>query len=159
MKVVITSVSNDDETLGTLQVLDDSGKQVYICKTLELPNKNNAPDISCIPRNKEYQCTKVGATEKIPYPHITVGNVPNRKGICIHIGNYAGSKNPSTGKSDILGCILVGKSHQDINKDGIEDITTSTQTFKELMEALPISFKLQIGPCSISKSLLTNVLR
>ena len=144
MKVKIISVGSDTQTIGNLTVSNDDGKVIFSCKTLELPYIHNAPDISCIPRNKTYPCTKVGATEKIPYQHISVGNVPNRQGICIHIGNYAGSKNPTTGHSDILGCILVGASYADLNKDGIPDITSSTKTFQQLMAVLPVSFELEV---------------
>ena len=44
---------------------------------------------------------------------------PGRSGVCIHKGNYF---------TQILGCIIVGDSHTDINKDGYKDVTNSGKT-------------------------------
>jgi hypothetical protein len=81
----------ENETIGVLQLF---GK--VLCYTLELPDKNNAKRISCIPKGK-YKCLRVISP--------TFGNcwqvqkVPNRSEILIHTGNT---------HKDILGCILLG---------------------------------------------------
>lgn len=119
-KVVITrEASSAKETLGTL--VATYGDKKFTCKTLELPDLGNKVNISSIPKG-QYVCTK--ALYKNRYYAYYVKNVPGRTGIFIHIGNYF---------SDIKGCILVGKSHIDINRDGVKDVNYSTDTLKALM--------------------------
>jgi hypothetical protein len=139
MKIEITRETDQTiETKGKLIVLNDAGANVFQCVTLELPYKNNASQISCIPAGS-YICKKVSASH-IPYKHISVTNVPNRDGICIHCGNYAAltileiqeGKHP-----DILGCVLTGNGFADINHDGILDIFGSHDAFTKLMKVLP----------------------
>lgn len=132
MDIKIIRKPNKNETPGQMIVGD------FLCCTLELPDLNNLPQKSCIPANT-YEWVKVGATHNIPYTHISVLNVHQRSGICIHVGNYASLK-----KSDVLGCILVGSSFADINKDGIQDIVGSKDAFTKLMEILPDSGNLII---------------
>lgn len=128
------------QTLGEFTLINDSGVEVFRCKTLELPNLNNQRRISCIPEG-------VYRVEKITSPSqsvcFSIKNVPNRDNVLIHKGNYAGSKNPKTGHPDILGCILVGSAHTDINADGIKDIVNSTNTVNSLL-SLVNSFELTI---------------
>ncbi len=121
------------QTLGTLQFEYDPGK-FFNCFTLELPWLNNINRKSCIPLG-EYECEKVGPTEAIPYDHILIKDVKGRSGICIHIANYY---------TQILGCIVVGDSHTDMNHDGEADVTNSRTTFRKFMNLLPNEFKLII---------------
>jgi hypothetical protein len=131
MKIEITRETDQTiETKGKLIVLNDAGANVFSCFTLELPDKNNASQISCIPAGS-YICKKVPASH-IPYEHISVTNVPNRAGIAIHIGNYAAGK-----KVDFEGCIGVGNGFADVNHDGILDIFGSHDAFTKLMKVLP----------------------
>src|ERR1035437_7402835 len=102
MKIEITRQPDQSiETKGKGVVLNEAGAVVFSFDTLELANKNNAAEVSCIPLGV-YTCIKVGATH-IPYPHISVLNVPNRAGIALHIGNYAAGT-----KIDFRGCIGIG---------------------------------------------------
>lgn len=133
-----SAIERNIETQGKLTVLNGQDAFLFNCYTLELADKDNAPGISNIPCGV-YLCEKVPATSKIPYQHISILNVANRTGICIHIGNYAAGVHP-----DVLGCILVGSGYADINKDGYTDIINSTGTFHKLMEILPDNFKLII---------------
>lgn len=129
--------NNEVETLSDMLVIENE-QTLFTCCSLELPWKDNANDISCIPAGI-YDCQKVGATAHIPYEHISVLNVPNRAGICIHYGNYAAGK-----KVDVEGCIIVGKTHADINNDGNLDVTDSRITLDHLLILLPKEFKLEI---------------
>lgn len=126
-KIIVTrEEDNGVETLGDLSV--DTGTQsVFNCETLELPNKNNARQISCIPAAK-YNWAKVPASTAIPYPHIAILDVPDRDGVCIHAANY---------HTQLRGCIAVGKNEIDINGDGQKDVTESKKTFEKLMAILP----------------------
>lgn len=109
--------SNNECAFGAL-FLDEK----EICKTLELPWRDNQKGISCIPAG-EYKLS--------PYPSSRFGevyivnDVPNRTGILIHTGNTA---------SDIEGCILVGDSYGKLN--GKRAVLNSRQTFKVLKELL-----------------------
>lgn len=78
---------------GTVGVISYNKNEIY---TLELPWKNNASNISCIPSgNYTSRLYKHPVKGRV----FTVDNVPQRYGILIHIGNYL---------SQTHGCILVG---------------------------------------------------
>lgn len=113
------------QTLGNLSV---DGKE--ICKTLELPWLENKRRVSCIPEG-EYTVVKRNSPKYKNHFHIL--EVPNRDWILIHHGNFY---------TDILGCILVGENHVDINRDGLLDVTNSVATMKKLNTIFPDKFKL-----------------
>lgn len=119
-KIKITRTYTDDATYG--QGVATTKKGVFYFKTLELPNKNNQRNISCIPEGVyawvKHKSPKFGTC-------IWVKNVPNRSEILIHQGNYT---------SQIRGCILPGEKHIDINGDKIKDVTNSKNTIKQLLE-------------------------
>ena len=125
---LIRSHWNDKQVEGRLFIGAD------FVLTLELPWKENKRRVSCIPAGRY---TVVRRTSPKYGEHFHITNVPNRDLILIHAGNYAGSKNPKTKMSDILGCILVGTSMYDINADGIVDITNSKKAMKKLLKLLP----------------------
>lgn len=119
---------NGTETLGEL-----SGNG-FFCKTLERPYKNNASMISAIPKGL-YDVLWTFSPQLLRYT-FEVQKVPGRSGIRIHKGNYF---------FNVEGCILLGDSYGDLNKDGQLDILNSTVTIKKLedfMQKQP--FKLQI---------------
>lgn len=121
---LIRTFGNDKESLGVLNT--DQG---FTCKTLELPDKGNAKQISCIPPGK-YICTytksplfsKNAGHDVYTY---AVTNVPNRAGIRIHSANY---------HKQLLGCVALGSAHKDLNSDGELDVIHSGKTM-ELFEA------------------------
>lgn len=117
-KLTLKRINSSNEcVLGVLE-LDDK----EICKTLELPWRDNQKGISCIP---------VGEYKLSPYPSSKFGevyivnDVPNRTGILIHTGNTV---------LDIEGCILVGDSYGKLN--GKSAVLNSRQAFKILKELL-----------------------
>ena len=130
------------QTKGTLELFDeDTGELEFTCKTLELPWLDNSTGISCIP---EGFYDVVPRTSQKYKDHLHITGVDARSLILIHWGNYAGSNNPKTGKPDIRGCVMVGKSFVDIDGDGIQDVTSSKNTFKALMEVAPDGFVLEV---------------
>lgn len=134
MKVIISRTYNLTETLGTLFVMDGE-KELFKCKTIELPFLGNKKNVSCIPEGK-YDCTRIISPTK---GHcFSVQNVPDRDSILIHAGNYVKGD-----KIDSKGCILVGSGFCDINKDGFIDIINSTLTLNKLLSLLT-EFKLLI---------------
>lgn len=131
-----------EQTEGELQIFDDDTLELeFVCKTLELPWKDNASQISCIPEG-HYEVIPRSSPKYGNHLHVT--NVKDRSLVLIHWGNYAGSMNPRTGRSDIRGCILVGEKFIDLDGDGIVDITSSKNTFSELMKVAPNGFILEI---------------
>jgi hypothetical protein len=132
-----------DQTIQTKGLLDvvQNGKIIFTCLTLELPWKDNQRNISCYPLG-EYNCSKhISPTFG---ESILVHNVPGRTEILIHPANYAGSKNPNTGRSDLKGCTAVGEKFVDINGDGIPDITGSKKMMTKLLKLLPDVFTLRV---------------
>ncbi len=124
--VVITRIGQDDCTVGILNY------EGFRCFTLELPDKDNQQNISCIPPGK-YHCKQIVSPSLGNC--IDVMGVPGRTYIRIHSGNFT---------RQILGCVLVGDSLKDIDKDGIIDVTNSGATLKRLMKMLPRKFGLLI---------------
>jgi hypothetical protein len=114
-----------EQTLGKLFAVTD--KDIFRCRTLELPWLDNEPWISCIPEGV-YNVSVLQESPKFNYPHLLIHNVPRRTDIKIHRGNF---------KRDITGCILVGKNFIDIDSDGLVDVTHSTDTLSKMMFMIP----------------------
>ncbi len=90
---VIRDVSLDDATLGSLIVGD------LWLRTLELPWKDNLPNISCIPAG-EYRCDYLEKSASGKYKRCWhVREVPGRTGCLFHSGNIP---------SHTRGCLLLG---------------------------------------------------
>lgn len=117
---------NDDCTVGRLNL------GLFNCLSLELPWKDNAINISCIPSGNYpaslYESPSKGLV-------ILLEDVPNRTYIEIHAGNYT---------SDIEGCILVGDSIKYLDQDSILDVTNSAVTLRKLLSRLPKKFTVSI---------------
>ena len=128
MRITLKRITDDGvQTLGHLHL--GNGK-VY--QTLELAWKNNAKQISCIPKGI-YKVKK--RTSKKYGEHFHILNVPNRDMILLHQANF---------HSQLRGCIAPGKGLSDLNKDSRLDVTSSKQAMKELLSYLPNSFELEI---------------
>ena len=89
---------NDKCILGTL-IFDG-----FTCVTLELPDKENQRDISCILEG-DYICKKI-VSPKFGLV-FQILNVSCRSNVLFHVGNYP---------NDTHGCILVGLSWGGNNK-------------------------------------------
>ena len=103
---------NETKTLGDLTLYE--GNRILLrVKTLELPWKDNQRRVSCIPAlnyvAKQHTSPKFGWC-------LWLQGVPERSEILVHSGNYT---------SQILGCILPGIIHDDLNNDGIMDVKHS----------------------------------
>lgn len=114
--LTIKRIELHDATVGVL--IHSSG---FRCYTLELPNKDNASNISCIPKGSYRAFKRVSAKNGNV---IELEAVPKRSNIQIHAGNYT---------RNVQGCILVGDSIKDIDGDGIPDVTNSGNTLKKLL--------------------------
>ena len=105
----------------------------FQCLSLELPWLDNKTNVSCIPPGV-YECEKRFSEKNGEVFQLV--KVIGRTYIQGHIGNFT---------RDIAGCIIFGDSIKDIDRDGILDVTNSTQTFRALMNLLPNKFILEIG--------------
>ena len=124
--MLIQRIYQEDCTIGLLTV------DGFRCFTLELPDLSNQKNISCIPAgdyvvNKDYS-EKLGAC-------FTIQDVEGRTYIRIHTGNYT---------RQIQGCILVGDSLTDMDRDGVIDVSNSKKTLDKLFKSLPDVFDLTI---------------
>lgn len=92
--------SDDEGTLGALAIAGD-----VFCLTNELPWRDNAPQVSCIPLGTYVvRWSESPRLRKFTYEIL---GVPDRSGIRIHEGNFAGDKARGF-DSHSLGCPLAG---------------------------------------------------
>ena len=114
---------NDEGTFGRLSML---GKSFF---SLELPDRGNAPGISCIPEGV-YTVRWTLSPRLKRYTYEIMG-VPGRAGIRIHSGNFAGAKPMFLTHS--LGCPLLGyKIGRMHNQKAILDSRRAVADFERL---------------------------
>ena len=118
------------ETLGSIYNAEGD----IICKTMELPWKNNERNVSCIPEGT-YLVIKQPPKDSRPYAYFRLPEVPGRSGILIHRITYV---------KDLRGCIGVGSRFHDFNKDGIPDMAESGVKLQWMIDNLPEKFYLEI---------------
>jgi len=111
----------------------------FMCKTLELPWRENRQSISCIPSG-EYnvvirQSPKYGSV-------YWVTKVPNRSYILIHAGNWAGDTKKGF-NSHTNGCILMGSKFGFLNNQrAVLNSRIIVRKFRNTMVDKP--FKLHV---------------
>lgn len=127
-RYTIERVYLPDETLGSWY-MDDQ----LLCKTLELPWRQNKRGVSCIPESI-YLVIKQPPKETRPYPYFRLPNVPGRSGILIHRG-----LNPTHSK----GCILVGSRFINVHTRH-PTLEESGKKLQWLIDNLPDKFEIQI---------------
>jgi hypothetical protein len=133
-KIIITRTDySDKQTLGVGMIVDN-GRPIFEFKTLELPWKNNQSKVSCIPSGKYTAFKRISGTPGRGQV-FQLEDVPNRIAIQIHSGNYY---------TDILGCILVGTQHTDINNDGYADVINSKKVLNSILDLLSENVQVEI---------------
>jgi hypothetical protein len=118
------------QTLGALVAPD--GREIFVCKTLELPWKNNEQQVSSIgvgsflcKYTKSTRLSMLARTDVYTYELV---DVPGRTGIRIHSANYF---------FQLKGCIALGAAHKDINLDTHLDVVhsgTTVSNFNAIMK-------------------------
>jgi len=140
------------ETLGSWY----SSSMELICKTMELPWRNNHRDdpntkeneASCI-ANGIYIVEKMPPKEDRPYGYFRFRAIAGR-GVHPTIKDKLGKLMSTilvhriTYVKDLLGCIGVGSRFHDFNKDGVPDIADSSKKLQWMYENLPDVFELEI---------------
>lgn len=126
--ILIREKKTDEGTFGYF-TLDG-----FFWHSLELPDRNNQPNISCIPSG-EYIC-KIRYSPSFKKELYCLQNVKNRSYILIHGANFAGDTSKGY-QSHLNGCIALGKSKGVANnKYGKKQscIFSSQQAIKEFMQ-------------------------
>lgn len=131
--------TGDQGTRGLLAAYDNGAE--FTCHTLELPWRDNAPSISCIPPG-EYDCVFnwSNGLKRLCY---LLQDVPDRAGVRIHSGNFGGDKAKGF-KTHIQGCILLGKdTGRMAGQVAVLQSVIAVREFEEFMRKEP--FTLVIG--------------
>jgi len=103
---------------GTFGVLRLDGR--VFCVTLELPDRENETNISCIPAGS-YRCRKVDSPTF--GPPFEVADVPGRSHILFHAGNVV---------DDTKGCVLLGRYFGSLGTS--RGVLQSKPTFKDFLD-------------------------
>lgn len=111
----------DQNAHGTYGILaDDDNKEV--CHTLELPWRDNARGVSCIPAGT-YTCQR-RHSEHFQCEVFEITGVPGRSDVLLHPANFT---------SELRGCVALGTSFADLNGDGVKDLAASRVAFTAFM--------------------------
>lgn len=106
---------NDRSITGELRV-----NGVKIGYTLELPDRDNQKNVSCIPAGEYDAFIRSADTSRWNYDVIELRGVPDRSYIQFHRGNFP---------NDTRGCILPGVTR------GVDRVGSSRQAMERLMES------------------------
>jgi len=117
------SPPNGVGTFGTLVLFDEENKEIFRCRTIELPWRLNEPEISAIPAGTYF--AKLGDF-KGKYPNYEIQNVNGRTHIEIHRGNTV---------KDFLGCVGLGRFYRIDEENNRHWVTSSKKTMTEFTEA------------------------
>ena len=139
MTLLLNRFKSTDQ--GTQGVLIGPG---FMFCTLELPWRDNAPNLSCIPPG-DYQTELIKARRSIAGRQwlYFVKNVQGRSGILIHAGNFAGD--PQKGlKRNSWGCPLLGLSHGVIDgQAAVLNSRLAVAKFHEHMQGKPVTLSIR----------------
>jgi hypothetical protein len=103
---------------------------LFKCMGLELPDLDNQMNISCIPKGI-YSAEKHFSVRNGDC--ISILNVKGRTSIQIHSANWL---------HQIKGCVAIGESLKNSSKGMM--VTSSRNTMKILLDALPSKFEIEI---------------
>lgn len=115
---------NGKQSNGILLLMDQNCEIQFTCLTLELPWKENKRKESCINPGtyiaKKHNSPKFGTC-------LWLQDVKNRSEILVHPAIYF---------HQLLGCIAVGKTRQNIDGDDQIDISHSKDTMSQLLSLI-----------------------
>jgi hypothetical protein len=122
---LIRQWTNEKESIGYLSVVDEKGMPIFASIALERGDLDNRKNVSNIPAGT--YPLKLTYSPKFKRKMWLVDKVPGRSGIRIHPANYW---------NQLQGCIAPGLKLKDLNKDGLIDVTYSSNTTKAFETAL-----------------------
>ena len=100
--------TSDQGTLGTAELYVPAGIMLWQASSLELPDRGNQSDISCILPG--LYVAEYVFSEKFGRKIYALQGVPGREACELHIGNWAGDVSLGW-KSDVEGCTIFGTEH------------------------------------------------
>ena len=139
MKTIIIRrvASNKDGTFGTIIDVRTNGMEVPFALTVEPEDKNNQPNISCIPPGEYEAVLRKAVTSKRDYDVWQLEGVPGRFAVQVHKG---------TTEDSSLGCPVVGERFEPY-KGKSTAVMFSTDAYNELMRLTKgherIKFKIE----------------
>ena len=122
---IIRDWQDDNQTLGKCTVYDENNKPIFSALSLERGWRNNMNNISCVPLGRYPLILEF--SNRFQTDLWELKNVPNRSECKFHSANYWFQLN---------GCIALGRSLADINKDGYNDIMSSRSTMRAFHNAM-----------------------
>ncbi|MBO7920945.1 hypothetical protein J5X92_01775 [Alteromonas sp. K632G] len=116
----------------------------WFAHTLELPWRDNLPNLSCIPAG-DYSMRLVKTRKPIGgRSHLyLIEDVPQRSSILAHAGTWAGNKEKGL-KTSVLGCVLIGYRtgvHQ--NQRAIFDTRRAIGDFHNILAGQPARISIR----------------
>jgi len=114
-----------NQTLGNCSILGDLLRPIFSSLSLERGWRDNEQRVSCIPVG-QYN-VKLEYSNKFDTELWEIKNVPNRSETKFHSANFWYQLN---------GCIALGRTTADINRDGYLDITSSKSTMSAFHKAM-----------------------
>ena len=132
MKVILQRYKEDEnQSTGTLTVLDHNGWPVFSAPCIERGDRNNQVRVSNVPPGTYPLILEHSPRFKTKLYELK--NVPGRSECKIHASNYW---------DELNGCISPGAYLTDLNKDGYQDVARSRNTldaFHRVMNGVKVS--------------------
>ena len=117
--------ADENQSTGTLLVVNGIGQPVFGCLCIERGDRNNKRNVSNVPPGTYPLVYEYSPRFR---KHLwELKDVPNRSECKIHQANFWDQLN---------GCIAPGLRLKDLDRDGYYDVTSSTNTLNNLHEAL-----------------------
>jgi hypothetical protein len=133
MKIEIFRLEYEDKQVLGDCAITESGKDIFLAKSLERADNNNQRNISCIPQG-EYLCV-LEYSNRFDCDLWEIKGVPNRSECKFHSANYW---------HDLNGCIALGTKYLDIDNDGFRDVLSSKNTMKKFHKILEGLTEIQL---------------
>tara|TARA_R110002153_G_scaffold250111_1_gene406763 strand:- start:20 stop:430 length:411 start_codon:yes stop_codon:yes gene_type:complete len=133
MKIEIFRLEYEDKQVLGDCAITESGKDIFLAKSLERADNNNQRNISCIPQG-EYLCL-LEYSNRFDCDLWEIKGVPNRSECKFHSANYW---------HDLNGCIALGTKYLDIDNDGFRDVLNSKNTMKKFHKILEGLTEIQL---------------
>ena len=133
--VIDRDPSTDQGTPGLAELYNSAGIVLWTGNSLELPWRDNAPDVSCIPSG--VYLAKYLWSDKFQRKVYVLQNVPGRTACELHLGNWAGDKSKGY-RSDVEGCTIFGTKLGYLTPPGLAPqlaVLASSQAYEDLTTA------------------------
>jgi len=127
MKVIriVRDWQDNNQTLGSCTVYSEDNKPLFSSVSLERGWRNNENNVSCVPLGT--YTIVLEWSNRFKQKLWELKAVPGRSECKFHSANFWYQLN---------GCIALGRSLKDLNKDGYNDVTSSRSTMSAFHKAL-----------------------